>query len=100
MGAQGAAGYGHPVRTLVPVIPLSGLVDRGVVKETAPNRPVHARQALFLTHGDIWPFRAAFLTGAHPLPVFLAQNGVDVWGIDFRSTLVPATVTDLSFMKT
>src|SRR6188472_4281340 len=35
LGAQGAAGYGHPVRTLVPVIPLSGLVDRGVVKETA-----------------------------------------------------------------
>ncbi|MFY9820080.1 MAG: hypothetical protein WAM82_01780 [Thermoanaerobaculia bacterium] len=71
-----------------------------VVKESAPNRPVHARQAVFLTHGDIWNFRAAFLTGAHPIPVFLAQNGVDVWGIDFRWTLVPATVTDLSFMKT
>jgi hypothetical protein len=71
-----------------------------VVKETAPNVPAHARQAVFLTHGDIWNFRAAFLTGAHPIPVFLAQNGVDVWGIDFRWTLVPATVTDLSFMKT
>lgn len=35
LGAQGAAGYGHPVRTLVPVIPLSELVERGVVKETA-----------------------------------------------------------------
>lgn len=35
LGAQGAAGYGHPVRTLVPVIPLAELVDRGVVKETA-----------------------------------------------------------------
>jgi hypothetical protein len=34
LGAQGAAGYGHPVRTLVPV-PLAELVDRGVVKETA-----------------------------------------------------------------
>jgi hypothetical protein len=33
------------------------------------------------------------------LPIFLAQNGVDVWGIDFRWTLVPATVTDLSFMQ-
>jgi len=73
-----------------------------VVKETAPNRPVHARQAVFLTHGDIWNFRAAFLTGTgtHSIPIFLAQNGVDVWGIDFRWTLVPATVTDLSFMKT
>jgi hypothetical protein len=35
LGAQGAAGYGHPVRTLVPVIPLDQLVERGVVKETA-----------------------------------------------------------------
>jgi pimeloyl-ACP methyl ester carboxylesterase len=71
-----------------------------VVKETAPNVPVHARNAVFLAPGDIWSFRAAFLTGAHPLPVFLAENGVDVWGIDYRWTFVPATVTDLSFMKT
>ena len=35
LGAQGAAGYGHPVRTLVPLIPLAELVNRGVVKETA-----------------------------------------------------------------
>ena len=35
LGAQGAAGYGHPVRTLVPVIPVAELVGRGVVKETA-----------------------------------------------------------------
>jgi hypothetical protein len=34
LGAQGAAGYGHPVRTLVPVIPLAVLVDQAVVKET------------------------------------------------------------------
>jgi hypothetical protein len=33
MGAQGAAGYGHPVRTLVPTMPLAELVERGVVKE-------------------------------------------------------------------
>ena len=71
-----------------------------VVKEVAPNVPIHARNAVFLTHGDIWNFRAAFLTGAHPIPVFLAESGVDVWGIDFRWTFVPATVTDLSFMKT
>jgi hypothetical protein len=35
LGAQGTAGYGHPVRTLVPVIPLAELTDRGVIKETA-----------------------------------------------------------------
>jgi hypothetical protein len=35
LGAQGAAGYGHPVRTLVPLIPVAELVDRGVVKGAA-----------------------------------------------------------------
>src|SRR5262245_1752536 len=54
-----------------------------VVKETAPNVPARASKAVFLAHGDIWNFRAAFLTGSHPLPVFLAERGIDVWGIDF-----------------
>jgi hypothetical protein len=35
LGAQGSGGYAHPVRTLVPVLPLTELVGRGVVKETA-----------------------------------------------------------------
>ena len=35
LAAQGTPGYGHPVRTLVPILPLTELVDRGVVKETA-----------------------------------------------------------------
>jgi hypothetical protein len=35
LGAQGAEGYAHPVRTLVPVLPLAELVERAVVKETA-----------------------------------------------------------------
>jgi hypothetical protein len=35
LGAQRAGGYAHPVRTLVPVLPLADLVDRGVLKETA-----------------------------------------------------------------
>lgn len=70
-----------------------------VVKEIAPNVPVHASRALFLAPGDIWNFRAGFEGRAHPLPVFLAENGIDVWGIDYRWTFVPASVTDFSFMK-
>ncbi len=35
LGAQRAGGYAHPVRTLVPVLPLSEFVERGLVKETA-----------------------------------------------------------------
>lgn len=69
-----------------------------VVKEIAPNVPARGSQAVFLAPGDIWNFRAAFLTGAKPLPVFLAQNGIDVWGIDYRWTSVPATAADFSFM--
>lgn len=70
-----------------------------VVKESSPGVPVHAQRAVFLAAGDIWNFRAAFLTGARPLPVFLAENGIDVWGIDYRWTRVPANV-DPSFMET
>src|SRR5882762_4312875 len=35
LGAQGAEGYGHPVRTLIPLIPIAQLVEEAVVKETA-----------------------------------------------------------------
>lgn len=37
LAAQGTAGYGHPVRTLVPVLPLAELVTRGAIKETTLN---------------------------------------------------------------
>ena len=71
-----------------------------VVRETAPWVPAHSPKGILLAHGDVWNFRAAFLTDpAQSLPVFLARNGVDVWGIDFRWTLVPASTTDFSFMK-
>ncbi len=77
-----------------------------VVKEVAPFVPVRTRHALLMAHGDIWGFDAAFLTAAsspaipdhHALPIFLAARGVDVWGIDFRWTLVPGDTADLSFM--
>jgi hypothetical protein len=70
-----------------------------IVRETAAGQPARTERAVFLAPGDIWNFRAAFLTGAHPLPVFLAERGVDVWGIDYRWTRVPASVTDTSFMQ-
>lgn len=70
-----------------------------IVKEIAPNVPAHASRAVFLAPGDIWNFQAAFEGRANPLPLFLAENGIDVWGIDYRWTRVPASVTDLSFMQ-
>jgi pimeloyl-ACP methyl ester carboxylesterase len=71
-----------------------------VVRETAPFQPVRAVDSLFLLHGDIWGFRAAFLADpVHNLPVFLAREDVDVWGIDQRWIRVPASETDFAFMR-
>src|SRR5215213_4339676 len=71
-----------------------------VVKERAPWRPVRTSRALMMAHGDIWGFRAAFLTPPnHNLPVFLAGNGIDVWGIDFGWSLLPATGVDFAALR-
>ncbi|HEX4953930.1 MAG TPA: hypothetical protein VF017_11120 [Thermoanaerobaculia bacterium] len=70
-----------------------------VVREQAPFVPVPTSRAVFMAHGDIWAFDAAFLSGpGGGLPVFLAARGIDVWGIDFRWTQVPADTADLSFL--
>lgn len=78
-----------------------------VVRERTAWQPVASAQSLFLVHGDAWNFQGAFLastlTQAVPteqsVAVYLAQRGVDVWGIDQRWTQVPLETTDFSFMK-
>ncbi|HEX7186082.1 MAG TPA: hypothetical protein VF756_29925 [Thermoanaerobaculia bacterium] len=71
-----------------------------VVRETAPFEPVRTDDSVLLLHGDIWGFRPAFTAEpARNLPVYLAQNGVDVWGIDQRWINVPASETDFAFMQ-
>ena len=58
LGAQRTAGYGHPVRTLVPALPLAELVDRGVVKEAALDdlrRFDHLINYLYLPPLDVVP---------------------------------------------
>jgi hypothetical protein len=77
-----------------------------VVKEARPNRPHCASLNLFYQHGSSKDFVGMMLPGltspATPddfgLAVYLARNGVDVWGIDQAWTLVPAGVTDTDFM--
>ena len=79
-----------------------------IVRETAPFRPIKSREALFLAHGANVGLEGTFLTSleieeADPtlnLPVYLAQRGVDVWGLDFRWVLVPPETEDLTFMET
>jgi hypothetical protein len=100
--AGDVAEYSFQVRVGPGVHDVFGL--HRVVREVAPFLPVHAGRGLMMAHGDAWGFDAAFLSGlASPspaaLPVFLAENGIDVWGIDFRWSLVGSTTTDFSFMK-
>src|SRR5262245_1062325 len=59
-----------------------------VIKEDG-RRPARPHSAIFFVHGDALGFDAAFLASAaspaipdgHALPVFLAENDVEVWGI-------------------
>jgi hypothetical protein len=78
-----------------------------VVKEIKPFFPIQTSQAVFMAHGDVWGFDGAFLASlasttvphTQALPIFLAQHDIDVWGIDFRWTLVPLATTDFHFMQ-
>ena len=75
-------------------------VHRVVQEEN--GSPQHCDQAIFMVHGDVWAFNAAFLRNTstpHSLPVFLARRGIDVWGIDLGWTLVPSNTTDFTFMQ-
>lgn len=77
-----------------------------VVAERQPWVPRRAETAVMTVHGDRFTWQATFLTSAtagsipadQSLAAYLAQNGVDVWGIDFRWTRVPEDVPDTSFM--
>ena len=77
-----------------------------IVRERAPYRPISTRESVLIAHGVNVGFVGTFLPNlgvegadpSHSLPVFLAQNDVDVWALDFRWVLVPADVADLSFM--
>ncbi|HEX8558135.1 MAG TPA: hypothetical protein VF668_08545 [Pyrinomonadaceae bacterium] len=78
-----------------------------VVRERANGVPFKATRAVFMVHGDLWGFDEAFmsstLSGAvardRSVGVYLAQGGVDVWGIDLRWTQVADDTADFNFMK-
>jgi len=78
-----------------------------VVRETRPGKPIRAKKNVFLQHGAGVGF-VKFIFGSatpstpddHSVAVYLAQNGVDVWGIDQNWVLVPAETADFTFMST
>lgn len=75
-----------------------------VVRELAPWGPRATTSALMLLHGDFATFTTNFAPGttgaARPprggLAVYLAQQGVDVWGADRRWTTTPTDGADTS----
>jgi hypothetical protein len=99
--------YGYSY--LVPVGPGAHDVIKlhRVVRESAPGVPVPSDKSVFMVHGDAWGFEGAFLSSTRTeavsrdqsIAIFLAQGGVDVWGIDLRWVQVPPETTDFSFMK-
>ena len=74
-----------------------------VVKETASGIPAITSNAVMMIHGDAGMFDLTFnpytQLGGQSLAVALAEDNVDVWGMDLRYTLVPASTTNFSFMK-
>lgn len=76
-----------------------------VVQTSRSGVPYRTPHAVMFVHGDIWGFDPAFagkLGGPHRAPnvaTWLAARGVDVWGIDLRWILVPASTQDRSFMR-
>jgi predicted esterase len=76
-----------------------------VVRERRPNQPIRAQTSLFLIHGGGKNFSGCFLPGlVSPLlpddfgfAVYMAQHGIDVWGLDHSYTLVPGGLEDHSF---
>ena len=77
-----------------------------VVRENKPYQPVRAQGSVFMLHGASLSFNAVFLragtdnmTSQTSSAIFMASNGIDVWGMDFAWTLVPIETTDFTFMK-
>lgn len=75
-----------------------------VVRESAPGRPRPTRRAVLLLHGDFSTFTSNFLPAPpqaakksnQGLAVYLAEQGIDVWGMDRRWTTAPSEGASLS----
>ncbi len=74
-----------------------------VVKESRPYRPVRTKGGVFMVHGSSLAFEPIFLPAGSDASsssaIFLAEAGLDVWGIDLGWAAVPADTTDFTFME-
>ena len=78
-----------------------------VVKETSPGRPVPGMEGVLLLPGAQNLFEAIFMPPASTgvpaqegsVALFLASNGVDVWGMDYGWNFIPYGTTDFAFLE-
>lgn len=77
-----------------------------VVKEVRPGKTAPTDGAVFMVHGSSQGFEDIFLYPGIDVasietscPVYLANNNLDVWGIDLAWTRLPTTTTDFSLME-
>jgi pimeloyl-ACP methyl ester carboxylesterase len=88
------AGDIYHYRYIVPVGtgPNAQLHVHRIVREDAPNSPIKTKDAIALMHGDFATFTSNFL----PMATWLADEDIDVWGIDRRWTQQPRFGPDLT----
>ena len=103
--------YGDVVHYQFDVVVGPGEYDKirihRVVKETEPNRPVPKMEGVFLLPGAPQRFEPIFMQPASPsvpaeegsIALFLASNGVDVWGMDYGWSFIPYPTTDFSALE-
>jgi pimeloyl-ACP methyl ester carboxylesterase len=78
-----------------------------IVREKYPWQPIHAVTGVLLFPGAPNSFEMIFMEPQisqvpawdQSITAFLAKNDVDVWGMDYRWSLVPAATTNFDFMK-
>lgn len=78
-----------------------------VVREKRPGKPVATKDAIFMLPGSPNYFEAVFLPPLisdsipedHSIAMFLAKNGIDVWGMDYAWAMVPLETSDFDFME-
>jgi dienelactone hydrolase len=78
-----------------------------VVKETKPYRPLEKMEGVLLLPGAPQRFEPIFMqpaasgvpTEEGSVALFLASNGVDVWGMDYGWSFIPYPTTDFSALE-
>ena len=80
-----------------------------VVRESRPYRPIRTKGDVFMVHGAFTGFDGTFfsvglessddINAETSSPFYLADQNIDVWGIDMGWTMVPNDASDFSFME-